>query len=372
MIVYFLLFVMVYFLSNNRRVCKVRMAHGTKLLDIKVISCMILALFLGFRACIGVDDAMYVRTFDEVISYGKSLRNIEYSYVLLSKMVDAIGGTYQLLFLIYAVLSCYFLYKGLKIILEPNCWSIFFGIFMSFLFIDSLIAMRQFLAMTILFSAYAYYVKENKKISILLAVFGVLIHHSAIVGIIVFLFRKVINEIPNTIKVIILAVLYILQYIPWVQSVIRILAILPFVQGNYYLKYYLNFDAHIYRDPVGIVTTIYIILYCFILLYGTKHTQFYLVDGTVESLSFVYFAALLFFSQIGAIVRISYYFSIFYLIYLSRVVYIVSKNSREIFKWLCFCAFGLLFLFSIAGFKESVTNNNVLIPYEANFVLFKG
>lgn len=109
MLVYILLYVSICVFANmySRKIV-VKTFQGYKDIDCIPISFIIMALFLGLRNDIGLDDGMYLRTFQEIRSDGSSWRDIEASYTWISKIVQSVGGTVQLVFLIYAIITCFF------------------------------------------------------------------------------------------------------------------------------------------------------------------------------------------------------------------------------------------------------------------------
>ena len=163
MFVYILLYVSICVFANiYSRKTVVKTFRGYKDIDCISISFIIMVLFLGLRNDIGLDDGMYLRTFQEIHSDGSSWRDIEASYTWISKIVQSVGGTVQLVFLIYAIITCFFLYLSIKkLVKNENRW-IFFGIFLSFMFLSSITLMRQFAAGSLVLYGYCNW-RENKR-----------------------------------------------------------------------------------------------------------------------------------------------------------------------------------------------------------------
>lgn len=85
-------------------------------------SFLIIALFVGFRLPIGVDDPMYIEVFNTVKNGDVVLRDIELSYIFFSYLIgNVFGMNYHGLFLLYSLLSFYYLYRVFdKCVSETN------------------------------------------------------------------------------------------------------------------------------------------------------------------------------------------------------------------------------------------------------------
>lgn len=185
-----------------------------------------------------------------------------------------------------------------------------------------------------------------------------------------------IKKIKTKIKIEILLLLYLFQYVPVAKFVQNIISN-TFLDNYYYLSYYLGsrVEYRFFDNKIGIVTTVYLILYCFIIWKREKNLGNNLIslnvyDDDLSAFSFVYFVLLMAFSQFGYATRIAYYFSIFTLAYLSNNILIFIKSSDRKYARLIFnFVLLLLFLYSVYSFCDS-EGNRVLIPYKMNYNLF--
>lgn len=336
----------------------------------------ILALFIGLRDSLGLDDQMYITCFEQIKRLGYTWRDIEKVFVWLSNFSISIGATYQLVFLLFSSISCFLLYCINVKFVNKQSYSIFIAIFLSFCFLDSFTLMRQFLAICLMTFFYVEMKNNNKLIAIVLMVISFLVHRASLIVVGICLLLPMIKKIKTKIKIEILLLLYLFQYVPVAKFVQNIISN-TFLDNYYYLSYYLGsrVEYRFFDNKIGIVTTVYLILYCFIIWKREKNLGNNLIslnvyDDDLSAFSFVYFVLLMAFSQFGYATRIAYYFSIFTLAYLSNNILIFIKSSDRKYARLIFnFVLLLLFLYSVYSFCDS-EGNRVLIPYKMNYNLF--
>lgn len=361
--------------------------YFSKILQLKVGKCelqvntlsfvyILLALFIGLRDCLGFDDQMYITCFEQIKSYGYTWRNIEKIFVLISKFAISIGATYQFIFLIFSCASCVLLYRVNSKLVNEGVNTIFIAIFLSFCLLDSLTLMRQFLAMCL--TCYFYIeIKEEKKIkAIILAIMAFFVHKASLIVLVVYILIPTIKKLNAKVKIFILFLLYLLQFIP-VAKFIQYIVTNTFLDKYYYLSFYLGsrVDYRLFDNKIGIVTTAYLILFCLIILQKEKQNNQNIsscnkYDDDLSTFSFIYFALLMLFSQFGYATRIAYYFSIFAIAYISNNVLIVIKEDNRKYARMIFnLVLLLLFIYSIYNNCDT-QGNRLLIPYRINFNLF--
>jgi hypothetical protein len=124
---------------------------------------IILAFFSGFRYEVGTDYHSYEVRFD-LISKGLNGEFSEYGYVLVVKLVQYLGGTMQLVFLIFACLNQYFIFKFIErySFNRTQYFSIFIYLSVGTFFLGSLNLIRQ--SLTISLFAYSLIYIETKQL----------------------------------------------------------------------------------------------------------------------------------------------------------------------------------------------------------------
>lgn len=378
MLVYILLYVSICVFANMySRKTVVKTFQGYKDIDCIPISFIIMALFLGLRNDIGLDDGMYLRTFQEIRSDGSSWRDIEASYTWISKIVQSVGGTVQLVFLIYAIITCFFLYLSIKkLVKNENRW-IFFGIFLSFMFLSSITLMRQFAAGSLVLYGYCNW-RENKwKKSIVILFMAGMLHTSAFLSILYFFLAKYVKKISSSTKMMILIFCYIFQYIPVSEILVKVVGAIPALSKFYYVKYYLLTSSRFFSDHIGIIETCYLLLFIYMMFTCKNARTSDIADerdslfSELETYAFLYFAIRMLLSQFGYLYRISYYLEFFAVIYMSSCNCIFNKRSQRIFQAIGVTFFFLLFIYAVYSYRMQGSQYNPLIPYSMNLKLFE-
>ena len=379
MIVYILIYVSICFFANMySRKTVVRTIHGyKKYVDCMPVSFFIMSLFLGLRNGIGLDDGMYSRTFQEIYSDGFSWRDIEISYTWISRAVQTIGGTVQLVFLIYAIITCFFLYLSIKLLVKnENRW-IFFGIFLSFMFLSSITLMRQFAAGSLVLFGYCNW-KENKwKKAIVLLFAAGMLHTSAFLALPYFFLAKSIRKFSSNKKTMLLIICYIIQYVPFSDILVKIIGTIPALSNFYYVKYYLLTSSRFFPDRIGIIETCYLVLFIY-MMYTCKNgddsntdENSKLLSSELEAFAFLYFAIRMLLAQFGYLHRVSYYLEFFAVLYLSNCNQIFDKKSQRIFRVIGTFFFVSLFVYAVYSYRMQGSQYNPLIPYAMILKLFE-
>jgi hypothetical protein len=213
MIIYILIYLIGVILASINIIFK---GKGKKIYLSYYITFLLVGLLVGLRDSFGFDDSMYIDIFRKVSSNFGYYRQIEYSYVIFSKIISNLGLNYQAVYLLYSLSAYYCFYKGLTIIVQDNKQRVLFlCYFYVFLFLDSFVIIEQFLAVSLIFISYANYIIDKKKKSILFYIFAVLIHNSAIITIVPILFYNVFKKKNIHKLLLLLLTMYIFQYIPY-------------------------------------------------------------------------------------------------------------------------------------------------------------
>lgn len=166
---------------------------------------ILLMMICGLRNNLGLDDSIYISIFNNIKNGNMSgIRHVEWTYVILSKIVIYMKFNYKMLFFIYSFFTFFILYKCIrKLNLNKYQFTMFILFYIGICFFSFLTTMRQTLAIHMVFLA-AILMKENKKIrSIILVIVAGCFHNTAwgILPIIIFFYSKI--NINNKIKIII-------------------------------------------------------------------------------------------------------------------------------------------------------------------------
>ena len=376
MLVYILFYVLICACANiYSKKAVIKTFNGYKYFDFMFVSFLIMTFFLGLRNGIGLDDGMYSRTFQEIYSDGFSWRDIEISYTWISKFVQSLGGTVQFVFMIYAIITCIFLYLSIeKLVKNENRW-IFFGIFLSFMFLSSITLMRQFAAGSLLLYGYCCWKENKRKRAVVLLILAGIFHTSAFLAVPYYLLAKHVNRLSKNTKMTILVFCYIIQYIPISDILVKIVSAIPALSDFYYVKYYLLTTSRFFSDRIGIIETCYLVLFIYMMyVCNGKNSDLKIEENSIitemESFAFLYFSIRMFLAQFGYLQRIAYYLEFFAVIYLSNCNQIFNKRSQRMFKVIGTLTFFSLFLYAVYSYRMQGSHYNPLIPYDVNFKLF--
>ena len=139
-----------------------------------------LIVFSGFRFCVGTDYESYSYMFYRILSVGRYY-DIEWGYYWLVKLVNAIGGTDQLVFLIFSFATLYFIYKFIEYFSEnvELSWLVFVCIGPYFL--STFNGMRQWLVVSLFAYSLRFIKESNFRKYLIFNIVGFLFHYSAII-----------------------------------------------------------------------------------------------------------------------------------------------------------------------------------------------
>lgn len=338
-----------------------------------VISFMLLIIFFGTRKALGIDDKMYEITFDQINQYGYSWRDIEFSYVWISKLVQSINGNIQLVYLIYAVLAFSFLYMAINKLLSREESIVFFVIFFITALYSSMTLMRQFTSVGLLLMAYVKMKSKKRKGAVIYYILAVIIHYTSAVGLLYYFMLPFIRKIKYSSKVLILGISFLFQFIPMVNVLHNFFSNTSF-ENTYYIKYYLGFQSEqkLFNDPIGILEMILLGIYIY-LLYNQSKKQNVVAENKfqsdMEDFTFIYFVFRMLLAQFGYLNRITYCISFCMMIYLCQIIYIFKMKDRKTLKFIVMVVSLLIFLYATNSYVDS-SGVNHLIPYSYNFKFF--
>lgn len=338
----------------------------------------------GFRKSgIGTDTEVYVNVlfdaannstsfFDYLSKYVyssfqyKSVMNWEIGYNVLLYLATKLTGTIQGVFFLTHFLIITFIYKGLKE--YGNSISTAYGmlVFYFMFYGSSLNAMRQWLAIAIIFwGTHFLYRQQNWKFFITIVI-AILFHNSAIIGVVIYIIYKYMNQAKKKRKILINGsqlstdtqkiLMVVVIGIICLLCINIIGSILASISGVFarYVRIYLSGDVSIMS--MQIVRRIPIILLVFINWTRLKArpsnslflTSMLIVDTLI--------------SQLGGITaqssRMGYFFSIYEAILIPEVI-IANKGNKKILYFLLI----VLFLFVGFYYDNVLMGRSEIIPY---------
>lgn len=172
-----------------------------------LIPVIFMALITGLRFETGSDLINYEFVFDW-LKEGR-IADYEISYILICKLVQLIHGKFQLVVLVYAILSYLFIYKALLNIVKSKLEAAtFICFFYAMMFSTYFILMRQFLAASIIIYALSRD-DENIIVKYVFLVLAGMFHYGAfvIIPFYIIINSKLLNK--NWKRIIVLAIVFL-------------------------------------------------------------------------------------------------------------------------------------------------------------------
>jgi hypothetical protein len=309
----------------------------------------ILFLFFTFfvsaiRFEVGYDYNDYLLTINE-INDGNIHRTIEPSFYLISKFVHIIGLSNEYVFVIYSIISglCfYFLFK--KVRFHPNF--LYFFIFFSNFYLQSLNQIRNFVAILLIWLAILNY--KNIYVFLICSLLAIFFHYSALFVIPIFFFLSKNIRIYNKIIILLIAFFLVNLFSQFTSSI--------FIYKNYFNE---NNNQYQYTLFFGIF-----ISWIYLELHQVTNEYNYL-----RNLSFICILSIVMMFllriQSDLLYRYSYYFMIFLPLIFSAAT-IDSKLEKKIKSFFCICFMPLIFLYTL----ETKGELYHLVPYKTFFNIF--
>ncbi len=157
---------------------------------------LIIILIAGTRSIVNDDLKNYRIMYENYTSL--NLSQIEPGFIFLSYILNQITSNVHLLFFVYSVLEIFFIYFTIKNFTSHIEFSFFLYLIIPFLFLASLIGIRQGLAMVISFYALSLLYNNHKLKYFIFSAIAICFHYTAIlfffISIFTFLiFKKRIN-----------------------------------------------------------------------------------------------------------------------------------------------------------------------------------
>lgn len=146
-VISFLLFIRKKLLPEDKRI-------------MSICVCICLIIYSGFRYQVGTDYDGYAGMFDLIKQYGRYY-NIEWGYYGLVKLCHAINGNAQLVFLLFSIVTVYFVYRYIEYFSKDVELSWFLFVCIGPYYLNTFNGMRQWLAVAV-FAYSLRYIQEKK------------------------------------------------------------------------------------------------------------------------------------------------------------------------------------------------------------------
>ncbi len=328
-----------------------------------MLSIFIITFVSAFRFMIGVDYSEYA----DLYTYVGTDTSVypEYSFRFLSEVLRNLNFNYQMLFVVYALISSWFIWETLKYFFD-SYREILFAIFIfvitpSIGYWESMNTVRQFAASTIILYASRYVIERNWYKFLIFWGIASSLHYSALMmGVLYFI------PVHYTTKryVFMLPILGMLLYIIHIDGIVY--GFLDILQRG------ASYALAANNKSIGPG-----ILLCFVYIWLAKTSDikqnFLCMMIGYDLLLYIAFA------NMTIRDRLVYYFAAFRFIMLAKIMLSFRGNTIvKLFTYLVVCSILLLFWGNVIesradGFKhttehrESATNLN----YEFNFQLYK-
>lgn len=316
----------------------------------------------GFRYCVGVDYENYRLMYELDNEPSNYLYFIEPSWLIINDIVHELNGTYILWFLVVSAITILLIMYGIQ---KQSSYIFLSMIFFvgSFLYVESFNAVRQFVAMAIIFSATPILLSEKRYWYILVIAFAMCFHYSAGIAIVFFLLRRKYSFMIKICVLIFSALLgeYLLQkiLIPLTENFGEFFSTLLDTSRSYVI----DASEHDTAINSGLKKLVYNLLAILVVFMTKKWQDSRIFYANCFVLSIVIYNL---FRSFMEYLRLYEYFFMYGIILFPLLVRNISGFSRNsnIEKWSIFMLMFIpIFLF--------VAKDNISIIYQMKFDLFK-
>lgn len=317
----------------------------------------------AFRYQIGSDYQAYEKMFYDV---GWETSYIELSFRIIVIFLREWGFDFQALFVVYAVLTALFSWKGIKYYLPAKSLSLkilFMTISQPSLYWISLSGMRQALAMAIFFWC-SKYIVERKFFKYIFGIFLATFFHLSAVVLIPY-YWVVHKSFDKYQHIILVLICIILSSTDIVQSILSVA-----------LNYFTGYGGYIAYGSAGrqVMDTVFLIelITWVTVIFYTKHTLDAKKEIVVNMYTMLFVHATLFMWS-KAIARISLYSAVFMSLAFLNFTDIFTINSQKTVKSLIIIGLVLLFLWRVYKIVDHPDLNTAYayINYTFNFKVFQ-
>lgn len=155
-----------------------------------ILPYFLMAMVGGFRENVGADYESYKYQFAEIVQQIGWSHNFEPGFKMIVRSLDLLGMSYQAMFLLFSVLTCYFYYRFIVEFSGDYIVSTIMFLCLGPFYLNSLNAVRQSLAISIFLFSIRYLNNDFKKF-----IFCMLVSSSIHISALFFLFISIILRI---------------------------------------------------------------------------------------------------------------------------------------------------------------------------------
>ena len=313
-----------------------------------VLPYVAMAVFSGVRYDVAVDYQNYIYVYNSIKVSGAY--DIEIGYVGLVKFIQAIGGTQQLVFLIFASLNSFFIYLFFRKKSLDFALSTFLYLCLAPFYLSSFNTMREALAVAIFLYATTFLNHSNFKY-IILVLFATVFHRSAALFLLLPIFENLFKK-NYILKTLIFLVVSIVIFRFGLLSLLN----------NYFSEHQYNTYSLSKITPVYLVfATIFAI---FLFLADKKKIQFENYEVTMCSYTIVLILTGSIVDFYGTIfARFISYGSIFFPIFICYFIREFNSNTRKLIN-------SAAYFFSFGYYIYALLTSQKMLPYKNNFLFF--
>ena len=274
----------------------------------------------------------------------------------------------QFVFLIFSIMTMFFIYKGIKYYLdeEDTYKPVVYIIFLIFTFFSSFNGIRQALAAAIILYASRYIIEKKFLRFALWIVIAMQFHFTSIIFIVLYF---VINkEYKNSVLLSVLGISLIVSNLGLINKILEYIVFnLSFLDVGGYIQNYLYSNYNAREIRFGIVFFINLIILVVLIFFKDKINK-----KPKETLVFnmFYLNILSGVLSIGAPMfsRLTYFFSIYMALYIPKFINIFKPESKKVVKISLFILYSMLYLYVI--FNGYISGTTDYIPYDYNINIF--
>lgn len=357
MIIYLTILICIYMLS---------LVEPRKLNKLDVLYFSLLALISGFRYGVGTDFFSYIGYFDRVVA-GRKIP-AEPGFVIISKIAILLNLNSQFVFLVFSILTVFFLYKGIKYYTDTEYTykPALYIIFLIFTFFPSLNGMRQALAAAIVLYASKYILEKKFTTYVFLVFIAMQFHFTSIIFIVLYF---VINrEHKKSILLVVLSSAFIISKLGLLNKILEyIIFNFSFLDVGGYIQNYLYSAYNTRKIGFGIVFYINLLILVLFIFFKDKINK---TSKDTLIFNMFYLNVLSGVLSMGAPMfsRLTYFFSIYMALYIPKISDIFNPESKRVVEVCLLILYSILYIYVILN--GYITGTTDYIPYNYNFNVF--
>lgn len=328
-----------------------------------IVPLMIMALVVGLRFETGRDLQNYRYIFYSIVLKNKTL-NVEVSYVILSKILYKLGFDFQMLILVYSLLSYTFIYLTMiKLDLSKYEIMMFIVLFFAFGFSTFFIIMRQFLSASILLYGAIQGNKsiQEKRNKILLFALAISFHYAVLIVVIAYYLIEL--KIWNN-RFVLFSSLLLAVFFSRSKYIIRIINSVSDRLGRY--AYYLLKDNYGRFSGASKTMILFTLLFLGVLIIDYLNKTEFNNRDIIMKMSMltlvIYYMSL----ALGWLHR-SFWYTIMFLFLLPCWIEPCFKNKRVVYL----VAMTVFSLYTISIYSRIGEVDSTMIPYKYSLQLLR-